>query len=368
MQNSELGINMKNEINQIKEALTNTISNFINSSANSLPKDIYDFKNICIIACGTSYHSGLIGKKILEKNLNIPCEVILANEFELSSNVHNKNTLFIFISQSGKTTDVLNVLNLIQPFNPATLAITNSPGSTLQSLCNYSIILCAGEEKAIASTKAFNCQILAFLMLAYTYIFSTNALFKKLDKLIAKINKIDFEKFNSDKIKKLSEHLKDQHVVYFIGKGYDHTFAKESALKLKETCYIHTISLPTLEMLHGTMAVFNENDFVVAIVTQPTEIEQTNQVLKAIKESGAKVAIISTYSKKLFKSHFDLFIPIPKVADELSLVLNIIPSQWLAYHTSISLGNNPDSPRRLVKAVIWLKQGKAPTLYNTITL
>ena len=110
---TELGLNMKNEITEIKNALTQTISTFINSSMNSLPKSIYNFKHICIIGCGTSYHSGLVGKKIIESYLNIPCDVILANEFELTSNIYNKNTLFIFISQSGKTTDVLNVFPML---------------------------------------------------------------------------------------------------------------------------------------------------------------------------------------------------------------------------------------------------------------
>ena len=350
MEQVNLGINMKQEIEEIKNSLFQTITSFKASSINNLPHNLNEFKNICIVGCGTSYHSGLIGKQIIENYLNIPCETIIANEFEINSKILNKKTLFIFVSQSGKTTDVLNALNKVQLLKSKTLAITNTPSSPLHNACNYSILLSAGEEKAIASTKAFNCQILAFLMFAIN--FSTHKPIKALEKLENTINKINFANHKPKNLPEVSKAISNHNIVYFLGKNQNYIFAQEGALKLKETCYIHTVAMPTLEILHGTLASFTDKNFVVVFVSPNDNIEQVNKVLSEIKQCNSPIAIFSPLNKKLFKNNYDYFVQTPKLSPELSHILEIIPFQWLAYLTSISLGNNPDSPRRLVKAVI----------------
>ncbi len=351
MENKPLGYYMQKEINEIKDSLTKTIISFTTSSMNTLPKNIYEYKSIFIIACGTSYHSGLLGKKLIESNLNIPCEVILANEFNLSSKVYN-NSLFIFISQSGKTTDVLNVLKEVEPLKIETLAITNTPGSPLHNLCNNSIILSAGEEKAIASTKAFNCQILAFSLLCLYYTNNNKTLLKKLNKLSALISSFDFNKLQPKEITNLANKIKNKNTLYLLGTNSDLIFAQECALKIKETCYIHTIAMPTLEVMHGTLAAFNENDHAIAIITNNLNIDNQIRVLEEIAKTGAKISIFSNLNKKMFKNICTQFIQLPKLSHELQHLLNIIPCQWLAYHTSILLNLDPDKPRRLVKAVV----------------
>lgn len=352
MENKPLGYYMQKEINEIKDSLIKTITSFTSSSIHTLPQNIHKFKSIYIIACGTSYHSGLLGKKIIESTLNIPCETILANEFNLNSKVYNKNTLFIFISQSGKTTDVLNVLEQIKPLSIQTLAITNTPNSPLHNLCNNAIILSAGEEKAIASTKAFNCQILAFHLLCLYYTNSNKSLIKKLNKLALSINSFDFNKLKPKTLINLANIIKNQKLLYCLGHNTDFIFAQECALKLKETTYIHTIAMSTLEIMHGTLAAFNANDYVIAIITNNLNIENQTKVLNEIAKTGAKISIISNINKKVFKNIYDEFIQLPKLPNELLHLLAIIPCQWLALATSTNLNQDPDKPRRLVKAVV----------------
>ena len=347
-----LGKNMLQEIGDIKSGLISTIGNII-ASSDLLPENLTDsFNKIHIIACGTSYNSGLIGKKLIEKNLKMNCEVTIASEFILSESAYSKRTLFILVSQSGKTTDLLQSLDQLKKEELPTLAISNTENSPLVEGCKYKLILKAGEELAIASTKAFNCQVLAFItLIKYALAKNKSSFEKQMLKLKAEINKVDFSKYNITELQFLAHDISKQTSIYFLGKNTDYVLAIEGALKVKETCYIDTIAMPTQEVLHGTIAAFNEKSYVVFIINNKEYLQTTLNVIDKVYQTGAKIGIITSLNKKLFKSYNHL-IKVPENKNEVDMLTSIIPLQYLAYNTSIILGNNPDSPRRLTKAVI----------------
>lgn len=348
------GANMLKEISEIQVGLINTLSSFKDKLNYKLPSNFYEmFNRIHIIACGTSYHSGLAGKILIEKQLNIPCDITLAHEFSEATHFISSSTLYIFISQSGKTTDVLKAFDIICKYQLRSLAITNNENSILNKRATYYLSLKAGEELAVASTKAFNCQILAFMIFNEYIKSKTIAHFNKfINKQINTIKKGKFESLKLEEIKDLSNLISNYKTIYFAGSGFDYVLAKESALKIKETCYINTIAIPTMEIPHGTMAVYDNNSLVIIINNQLSNTNNTTNITNKIKETGAKVVLVSSLSKKHYKCNYDVFIQTPKLSNTLKLCASIIPFQYLAYHTSLKLGNNPDNPRMLTKAVI----------------
>ncbi len=323
------------------------------SNENGYPyieKEIIDDVKACdkvyIIACGTSYHAGLVGKQLLEKIANKPTEVIIASEFVYNMPLLSQKPLFLFISQSGETADCRSVLVKIKKMGYKSLTITNVKGSTLSRESDYTLLLHAGPEIAVCSTKAYTAQI-AVLSILTSLVNNTVSIdiFKELSKIA---NVMESLCDNVDLYKKLAEdYLLGQRSCFYIGRHIDYFVCLEAALKLKEISYIQTEGFAAGELKHGTIALIEDRTPVIAIITQETINLNTRSNIKEVKARGANTLVITM--KKL-STETDQIV-IDDVHEMLSPLVAIIPAQYIAYYAALQRGCDIDKPRNLAKSV-----------------
>jgi len=323
------------------------------SNENGYPyieKEIIDDVKACdkvyIIACGTSYHAGLVGKQLLEKIANKPTEVIIASEFVYNMPLLSQKPLFLFISQSGETADCRSVLVKIKNMGYKSLTITNVKGSTLSRESDYTLLLHAGPEIAVCSTKAYTAQI-AVLSILTTLVNNTISIdvFKELSKIA---NIMESLCDNVDLYRKLAEHyLLGQRSCFYIGRHIDYFVCLEAALKLKEISYIQTEGFAAGELKHGTIALIEDRTPVIAIITQEAINLNTRSNIKEVKARGANTLVITM--KKL-STETDQIV-IDDVHEMLSPLVAIIPAQYIAYYAALQRGCDIDKPRNLAKSV-----------------
>ncbi len=323
------------------------------SNENGYPyieKEIIDDVKACdkvyIIACGTSYHAGLVGKQLLEKIANKPTEVIIASEFVYNMPLLSQKPLFLFISQSGETADCRSVLVKIKKMGYKSLTITNVKGSTLSRESDYTLLLHAGPEIAVCSTKAYTAQI-AVLSILTSLVNNTISIdiFKELSKIA---NVMESLCDNVDLYKKLAEdYLLGQRSCFYIGRHIDYFVCLEAALKLKEISYIQTEGFAAGELKHGTIALIEDRTPVIAIITQETINLNTRSNIKEVKARGANTLVITM--KKL-STETDQIV-IDDVHEMLSPLVAIIPAQYIAYYAALKRGCDIDKPRNLAKSV-----------------
>lgn len=308
--------------------------------------DIKAADKIYIIACGTSYHAGLVGKQLLEKIANKPTEVIIASEFVYNMPLISQKPLFLFISQSGETADCRSVLVKIKKMGYKSLTITNVKGSTLSRESDYTLLLHAGPEIAVCSTKAYTAQIAVLSILA-TVINNTISIdiFKELSKIA---NVMESLCDNVDLYKKLAEdYLLGQRSCFYIGRHIDYFVCLEAALKLKEISYIQTEGFAAGELKHGTIALIEDKTPVIAIITQESINLNTRSNIKEVKARGANTLVISM--RKL-STETDQIV-MDDVHEMLSPLAAIIPAQYIAYYAALQKGCDIDKPRNLAKSV-----------------
>lgn len=308
--------------------------------------DIKAADKIYIIACGTSYHAGLVGKQLLEKISNKAAEVIIASEFVYNMPLISQKPLFLFISQSGETADCRSVLVKIKKMGYKSLTITNVKGSTLSRESDYTLLLHAGPEIAVCSTKAYTAQIAVLSILA-TVINNTLSIdiFKELSKIA---NVMESLCDNVDLYKKIAEdYLFGQRSCFYIGRHIDYFVCLEAALKLKEISYIQTEGFAAGELKHGTIALIEDKTPVIAIITQESINLNTRSNIKEVKARGANTLVISM--KKL-STETDQVV-IDDVHEMLSPLAAIIPAQYIAYYAALQKGCDIDKPRNLAKSV-----------------
>lgn len=342
---------MLSEIKEIDKALINTINNLKNDTI--LPKTIAQkIKEVVFIACGTAYHSGLMISKLCEEMFKIPSKSLIASEFNSSSQIINKNSLYVFISQSGETADTLFALDYVKQKGGITLALTNAPDSTITRKAHYLLFTSAGKEIAVASTKAYNCQILTGYILC-NYIFSQkskiNFSIKEIEKKLQSFSNQLKELINRNDEERLSHLFKDVKECFFIGRHYDYVTSMEASLKLKEISYINCSAFPSGELKHGTLALIDEKSIVVAICSHKNQIKKIETALNEIKSRGATIIIVSQF--KFNSLLYDYKLTLPECDNEINNILSIIPMQKLAYYVSLIKGLNPDKPRNLAKSV-----------------
>lgn len=323
------------------------------SNENGYPyieKEIIDDVKACdkvyIIACGTSYHAGLVGKQLLEKIANKPTEVIIASEFVYNMPLLSQKPLFLFISQSGETADCRSVLVKIKKMGYKSLTITNVKGSTLSRESDYTLLLHAGPEIAVCSTKAYTAQI-AVLSILTTLVNNTISIdvFKELSKIA---NIMESLCDNVDLYRKLAEdYLLGQRSCFYIGRHIDYFVCLEAALKLKEISYIQTEGFAAGELKHGTIALIEDRTPVIAIITQEAINLNTRSNIKEVKARGANTLVITM--KKL-STETDQIV-IDDVHEMLSPLVAIIPAQYIAYYAALQRGCDIDKPRNLAKSV-----------------
>jgi glutamine---fructose-6-phosphate transaminase (isomerizing) len=309
-------------------------------------KAIKDADHLYIVAAGTSYHAGLVGKQLFEKLVHIPVDVCIASEFVYNQPVLSKKPLFIFISQSGETADSRAVLVNVNKMGYPSLAITNVENSTLYRESTYNLLLHAGPEIAVASTKAYTAQIAVLAICAY--IVSETTEFDMVHELSIVANVIESICDRKDDLKELAhQYLSETRNCFYIGRHIDYTVAMEASLKLKEISYIQTEGFAAGELKHGTIALIEKNTPVIAIISQEEINLNTRSNVKEVKSRGANALVISLRS---ISSEQDGFV-IDDVYRLLTPLVTVVPTQILAYYAALERGLDIDKPRNLAKSV-----------------
>ena len=305
---------------------------------------------IYIIACGTSYHAGLVGKQFIEKLANIPVEVHVASEFSYNMPLLSDKPLFVFLSQSGETADSRSVLVNIKEKGYPALTVTNVPGSTLSREADYTLHLYAGPEIAVASTKAYTAQIavLAILAVDTAQAKGFELDFDPLQELAIVANAMEVLTDQKEAIEALaSDYLATTRNAFFIGRGADYYVCLEGALKLKEISYIQAEGFAGGELKHGTIALIEEGTPVIALATQAN----VNYAIRSnVQEVAARGANTMIFSSKGLEQDTDAFVS-PHVHELLTPLVSVVPLQILAYYAALDRGCDVDKPRNLAKSV-----------------
>lgn len=328
---------------------------------------IEKWHQIYIVACGTAYHAGLVGKTILEKTLKIPVFVEVASEFRYREPMLDENTLVIVISQSGETADTLEGAREAKAAGASVLAITNVVGSSVARESDMVVYLWAGPEISVASTKAYTSMLIALYLIGFyfgdvagrvdeaemqTMLRALEALPEQAEEILAPEN--------IDRIKAIAAEYKDAKDLFYIGRGMDWAVAQEGALKLKEISYIHAEAYAAGELKHGTLALISDETPVISVALQQKTFDKTmsnteEMISRMVDEngdvSGAKVLAVVQKGQQNISAKIHHVIEIPVCPDFISPVLAAIPLQLIAYFTALVRGCNIDKPRNLAKSV-----------------
>lgn len=319
-------------------------------------EDLDKINKIYIVACGTAYHAGLVGKNAIQKIAKIPVEVDIASEFRYRDPFIDENTLFIAISQSGETLDTLAALREAKKRGARILSVVNVVGSSVARESDDVFYTWAGPEIAVASTKAFTTQLTAMYLLALHMgvtkgTVSEDRYFEIINELKSIPDKIKTLIDNHVICQELADKQFNNEKVFFIGRGVDVDIAHEGSLKLKEISYINSFAIAAGELKHGTIALIEEGTLVIALATQDSLYNKMLSNIKEVKARGAYVVAIAKEGNKEIEKSADSVIYIPKTMDELTPLLSVIPLQIFAYYVSIARGNDVDKPRNLAKSV-----------------
>lgn len=320
------------------------------------PEDFTGISKIFIVACGTAYHAGIVGKYYLENLARIPVEVDIASEFRYRSPLVDANCLTIVISQSGETIDTLAALKEAKRLGSRTLAVTNVVGSSIAREADQVVYTYAGPEIAVASTKAYTTQLLVMLMLAI-YVGRLRGTLdgNKADALAKGLHKVPEQLHdmleNVDQIKVFARHYGSSLDAFFLGRSLDYAVALEGALKLKEISYIHAEAYAAGELKHGTLALIVEGVPVIVLATQEDVYDKTVSNLQEVKAREAMVIAIALEGDDSIAKYADHVIYIPRADKELAPILAVLPLQLLAYYAALTRGCDVDKPRNLAKSV-----------------
>lgn len=355
---------MIKEINEQPRSIFDSIRGRINIKESSVEmRSIQDYSSklekidrINIIACGTSWHAGLVAKYLFEDIAKIPVNVEYASEFRYRNPVIYSSDLFIAISQSGETADTLAAMELAKEKEATVFGVCNVVGSSIPRLSHAGAYTHAGPEIGVASTKAFTAQVSVLILMALATAKLRGAINKeKMNKILCGLENISalVEKvlLKNDEIYKIAEKYKDVKNCIFLGRGINFPVALEGALKLKEISYVHAEGYPAAEMKHGPIALIDENMPVVVIATQDHVYEKVISNICEIKARKGKIIAIVNEGDERIKELADEIIEIPKTEELLSPLLTTIPLQLLAYHIAVLKGCNVDQPRNLAKSV-----------------
>ena len=328
---------MLKEIHEEAEVIKKTINE-------SIDFDLTKYDEIDIVACGSAYHAGLVGKYMIEKLCNIKVNVCIASEYQYDKHFYKGNTLLIAISQSGETADTKKCISIANENNIDTLGIVNVKGSSIARICKYVIYTKAGVEIAVATTKAYLAQISTLILLAINNsdIKISNEELQKLPYYIEMLINKDYTK--------LSKQLYNKDDIYFIGRGIDYALCMEGSLKLKEISYIHSEAYPAGELKHGTISLINEGTPVITLATSDDLYLKTISNAKEVKSRGAYVILV-TDKEVINDGIYDELITIPKVDSVLMPIITIIPLQVISYEVAKLRGNDIDKPKNLAKSV-----------------
>ncbi|EQI31370.1 glutamine--fructose-6-phosphate transaminase (isomerizing) [Clostridioides difficile] len=330
--------------------------NIILDSINISREDLEKINKVYIVACGTAYNAGLLGKYAIEKFVNIPVITDIASEFRYSDPFVDENSLVILVSQSGETADTLAVLRDSKAKGARILSITNVVGSSIARESDDVFYTWAGPEVAVASTKAYTTQITSLYMIALDFAIKKGTITREFyDSMISKMkeipSKIQEILDNEEYIKEVAKTVVSSEHAFYLGRGIDYSLAMEGSLKLKEISYIHAEAFAAGELKHGTIALIEKGTPVIAIATQEKLFEKMVSNMEEVRARGAYVVAIAQSHNKDVEKAADKIIYIPNSDDILSPILAVVPMQLLAYHVSVLRGCDVDKPRNLAKSV-----------------
>jgi glucosamine--fructose-6-phosphate aminotransferase (isomerizing) len=313
-------------------------------------------ERILVVACGTSYHAGMVARHWLEEWAHIPTQVEIASEYRYRKMVVQQNTLFIVISQSGETADTLAALKLAKSQGfIGTLAICNVPESSIAREADLMMMTRAGIEIGVASTKAFTTQLAVLLLLTITLAkkntLSAETEAQLVSELLQLSNHVESVLQRNEAIATLAERFADKEHALFLGRGIQYPIALEGALKLKEISYIHAEAYPAGELKHGPLALVDKNMPVIAVAPSDELLEKLKSNLEEVRARGGKLIVLTDESAKMQQHEGVDIIMMPKVHKILAPFIYTIPLQLLAYYVAVIKGTDVDQPRNLAKSV-----------------
>lgn len=354
---------MLKEIHEQPKGISETLLRRINDDGSvnldgiSMTKeDIDGFNKVYIVACGTAYHAGLVGKLVIEKMAKLPVEVDVASEFRYRDPFVDEHTLFIAISQSGETLDTLAALREAKRKGARVLSVVNVVGSSVARESDDVFYTWAGPEIAVASTKAYTTQLICMYLIGL-YMGSTRGTVEKdfYDRILGELKQLPekVEKIldQENRIASIARKYYRREQVFFIGRGLDSGVSYEGSLKLKEISYINSFAIAAGELKHGTIALMEPDTLVFALATQDFLYEKMVSNVEEIKARGARVIGLAKEGRTEIEKVADEVIYIPDCADEVSPVLSVIPLQIFAYYVAKERGCNIDKPKNLAKSV-----------------
>jgi glucosamine--fructose-6-phosphate aminotransferase (isomerizing) len=322
---------------------------------NMTDDELLKFDNILITACGTSWHSALIGEHMLESLARIPVEVEYASELRYRNPIVTDKTLCIVISQSGETADTLAAMREAKARGARTYGIVNVVGSTIARESDGGIYVHAGPEIGVASTKAFTSQVIALLLFTLKLARLRNLSMvdgkEIIEEMLALPAKIQSVLDRAGEVEIIAEEFKNAQNFLYLGRGYSFPTALEGALKLKEISYIHAEGYPAAEMKHGPIALIDEKMPVVFITPHDSVFDKVVSNVQEVKARGGRVIAITTRDEEVLAGKLDYEFRIPETKDMLTPVLASVPLQLLAYYIAVKRGANVDQPRNLAKSV-----------------
>jgi len=354
---------MLKEIYEQPSTLRNTIRGRLNldegiarlNGLNLQYEELHSLKRIIISACGTSWHSGLIGEYMIEELSRLPVEVEYASEFRYRSPIFSENTIFLAISQSGETADTLAALREAKKRGITALGLVNVVGSTIARESDGGVYIHAGPEIGVASTKAFTSQVMVLALIANLLGRMRHLSVQQGQEMIEYIQKIpdQVEQIlrKSEEIKQIAEVYHRNNNFLYLGRGINYPVALEGALKLKEISYIHAEGYPAAEMKHGPIALIDQNMPVVVIALKDPVYDKVMSNIAEVKARKGRIIAIATEGDQEIADRVDHVIYIPQTFRLLTPLLSVVPLQLLAYHIAVMRGCHVDQPRNLAKSV-----------------
>ncbi len=351
---------MLKEINEQPKVLSDTIMPRLKNGADKIfaeeMPDISKIKRLHVVACGSALHAGMVGKHVIERIAKVPVITEVASEFRYSNLLFEEGDAVVLISQSGETADTLAALRIAKSMGIPTIAIVNVVGSTIAREADIVLYTWAGPEIAVATTKAYTCQVAVMLMLALRFAHerktvSAEELEKYADLLKQIPDMVAGELENSEIYKEMTESYKDCEDLFFIGRGYDCALCWEASIKLKEISYIHSEAYAAGELKHGTISLIEPGMPVIAIASGDKLFEKTISNVKEVKARGAKVILVCKKGAVVDSTIYDHLIEVPDVDEFIRPIAAIVPLQIFAYYTACARGCDVDKPRNLAKSV-----------------
>lgn len=353
---------MEKEIMEQPDALKATMESrikgeHIDLSEDGIPDEVLkDCERVCVVACGTAMHAGLVAKSLVQSKLGMYMDVEYASEFMYEDPIIDEKTLVLAISQSGETIDTLEALKYARRKGAKSIAVINVKGSSIARESDYVMYTAAGPEIAVASTKAYTTQLTALFLLVGRMakvrgVFDDAAEKEYLENLVQVPEKMQTVLDQKHDIHKIAKEILDAKDAFMLGRGLDYSILLEGALKLKEISYIHTEAYASGELKHGTIALITENTPVVATVTQTRLKEKELSNIREVQSRGASVVLFVKEGFELADAEYAAVFTLPALSDEFMVFPASVALQLLAYYVSMDKGLDVDKPRNLAKVV-----------------